>query len=281
MEEEMKPRITFRKLALIVALASVGVAVFLAVTTTARGNTNSVVVLSHGQSVELALVLDPFGLSDISTSVGNAVRMAEQLTPSIDGFHVQVVNYGAPCFSDDNVAANAAVASAVVSDPHTVAVIGHLCSVAFSGLPDPDALPCESPSFPNALSIYESAGVPTISGSATGDCLPSVGPSMFNRTAIADSNFDSWYSQVTALPSDVRWRAMYAHEFGSPPSDFADLYFDATRILLSRIAQVAHVQHGNLVIDRAVLAATIRATTGFSGVTGSITIDPATGNRLP
>jgi hypothetical protein len=37
-------------------------------------------------------------------------------------------------------------------------------------------------------------------GSTTGDCLPSVGPSMFNRTAVADPNFDSWYSQVTALP---------------------------------------------------------------------------------
>jgi hypothetical protein len=277
----MKPRLAFRTLALLVALASVGVAVFLAFSTTARGNTNSVVVLSHGQSVELALVLDPSELPDISTSVGNAVQMAEQLTPSIDGFHVQVVNYSAPCFSDDNIAANAAVASAVVSDPHTVAVIGHLCSRAFSGLLDPDAFPCQTPLSPNALSIYESAVVPTISGSATGDCLPSVGPSMFNRTALADPNFDSWYSQVTALPSDIRWSATYAKVFGSPPSVFADLYFDATRILLSRIAQVAHVQHGNLVIDRAVLAATIRATTGFKGVTGSITLDPATGNRLP
>jgi hypothetical protein len=277
----MKPRLTFRKLALIVALASLGVAVFLAVTTTARGNTNSVVVLSHGQSVELALVLVPSDLPDISASIGNAVQMAEQLTPSIDGFRVQLVDYGAPCFSDDYVAANAAVASAVVSDPHTVAVIGHPCSNAFSGLLHTDASPCESPSSPNALSIYEAAGVPTINGSTTGICLPSVGPSMFNRTAVANPNFDSWYSQVTALPSDVRWRAIYAKEFGSPPTDFADLYFDATRILLSRIAQVAHVQHGNLVIDRAVLAATIRATTGFNGVTGSITIDPATGNRLP
>lgn len=278
--KKMKPKLSVWRLALVVALASIGVAAFLAVTTTAQGNTNSVVVLSHGQAVELALVLDPSELSDISTSVGNAVQMAEQLTPSIDGFRVQVVNYAAPCGSADAVASNAAVASAVVADPHTVAVIGHLCSVAFSGLSDPDASPCRSPSFPNALSIYESAGIPTINGSTTGICLPSVGPSMFNRTVVADPNFDSWYSQVTALPSDVRWSAVYQKEFGSPPGPFADTYFDATRILLSRIAQVAYVQHGNLVIDRAVLAATIRATTGFRGVTGPITIDPATGNRL-
>lgn len=276
----MNPKLRFRKLALVVALVSVGVAVFVAVTTTARGNTNSVVVLSKGQSVELALVLDPSELPDISTSIGNAVQMAEQLTPSIDGFPVQLVNYSAPCFSDDAVAANAAVASAVVSDPHSVAVLGHLCSHAFSGLQDSDAPSC-SPLIPNALSIYESAGVPAISGSATGICLPSVGPSMFNRTAVADPNFDSWYSQVTALPSDIRWSSMYTRRFGGPPTAFADLYFDATSILLSRIAQVGRVQHGNLVIDRAVLAATIRATTGFRGVTGSITIDPATGNRLP
>jgi ABC-type branched-subunit amino acid transport system substrate-binding protein len=277
----MQQKLISRKLALVVALASLGAAVFLAVATTARGNTNSVVVLSHGQSVDLALVVDPFELPDISTSVRNAVQMAEQHAPSIDGFHVQVVDYAAPCFSVDSVAANAAVASAVVSDPHTVAVIGHLCSAAFSGLLDADAVPCETPLSPNALSIYESAGIPTINGSTTGDCLPSVGPTMFNRTAVADPDFDSWYSQVTALPSDVGWRALYAREFGSPPTDFADLYFDATRILLTRIARVAHVQHGNLVIDRAVLAAALRATAGFPGVTGPITIDPASGNRLP
>lgn len=277
----MNRKLKFLKPALVVALVSMAVAVFLALTTTARGNTNSVVVIGHDQSAEVALVLDPSELPDISTSVGNAVRMAEQLTPPIDGFPVRVVTYAAPCFSDDAVAANAAVASTVVSDPHSVAVIGHLCSVAFSGLTTPDASPCESPLVPNALSIYESAGIPAISGSATGDCLPSVGPSMFDRTAVADPDFDTWYSQVTALSSDARWRAMYAHEFGSPPSDFADLYFDATRILLSRIAQVAQVRHGNLVVDRALLASAIRATTGFRGVTGSITIDPVTGNRVP
>jgi hypothetical protein len=249
--------------------------------TSARGSANGQVVLSHGQSLEIALVLDPYELSDISASIGNAVQMAEQLTPAIKGFRVQLVDHAAPCFSDDAVEANAAVASAVVSDPHTVAVIGPLCSVAFSGIPDPDASPCESPSFPNALSIYETAGVPTINGSTTGDCLPSVGPTVFNRTAVADPDFDAWYSQVKALPLDILWRSLYELRFGAPPTDFADLYFDATNVLLTRIAKIAHVQDGRLVIDRAKLAAAIRATTLFPGVTGSITIDPVTGNRVP
>jgi hypothetical protein len=40
------------------------------------------------------------------------------------------------------------------------------------------------------------------------------------------------------------------------------------------------VSSGRLVIDRAALAQAIRHTTRFPGVTGSITLDPATGNRV-
>jgi hypothetical protein len=102
---------------------------------------------------------------------------------------------------------------------------------------------------------------------------------MFNRTAVDDTGFDAWYAAVQTLPSDKLWTAIYTLEFGSPPGQYADLYFDATTLLLARIYQVSRLSGGSLVIDRAALAQAIRHTTGFPGVTGPITLDPATGNR--
>jgi ABC-type branched-subunit amino acid transport system substrate-binding protein len=172
------------------------------------------------------------------------------------------------------------VAESVVANPQTVAVIGHECSYAFSGgaVLDDNGV-CQTPATPNALAIYEAAGIPTVNGSATSPCLPEVGPTVFNRTAVDDTGFDTWYAAVKALPSDKLWTALYTLEFGAPPGDYADLYFDATTLLLARIFEVSRVSAGSLVIDRAALAQAIRHTTGFPGVTGSITLDPATGNR--
>jgi ABC-type branched-subunit amino acid transport system substrate-binding protein len=168
----------------------------------------------------------------------------------------------------------------VVANPQTVAVIGHECSYAFSGGAElDDNGVCLKPTTPNALAIYEAAGVPTINGSTTSPCLPGDGPTVFNRTTAADPGFVAWYASVKALPSDKVWTALYTLEFGAPPGDYADLYFDATTLLLERIFQVSRVSASSLVIDRTALAQAIRHTTGESGVTGPITLDPVTGNR--
>jgi ABC-type branched-subunit amino acid transport system substrate-binding protein len=81
---------------------------------------------------------------------------------------------------------------------------------------------------------------------------------------------------VKALPSDVRWRARFAARVGSPPSDYADLYYDATDVLLAAIRE--RIGHGNLTVDRAALAEA--RTRGFRGVTCTVTLDPATGFRI-
>jgi len=86
---------------------------------------------------------------------------------------------------------------------------------------------------------------------------------------------------VQALPADRLWSAVYTLEFGAPPGVDADLYFDATTLLLTRTWQVSRLGARGLTIDRAALAQAIRHTTGFPGVTGPVTLDPATGNRVP
>ena len=64
------------------------------------------------------------------------------------------------------------------------------------------------------------------------------------------------------------------------PTGFADLYFDATRLLLARLEQTARNVKGSLVIDRLALARAVRHTRHFPGVTCSIALDPATGFRI-
>jgi ABC-type branched-subunit amino acid transport system substrate-binding protein len=240
------------------------------------------VVVSRGQHVEIAVALDrSTGVgAPLTPSIVDAIHMATQLIPSIRGFRVQLDPYDAPCGDDEAVGPDASVAQSVVAVPQTVAVIGHECSYAFSGGAElDDNGVCQTPTTPNALAIYEAAGIPTINGSTTSPCLPADGPTVFNRTVVADPGFDTWYAAVQTLPSDKLWTAIYTLEFGAPPTEYADLYFDATTLLLARIYQVSRVSSGRLVIDRAALAQAIRHTTRFPGVTGPITLDPATGNR--
>jgi ABC-type branched-subunit amino acid transport system substrate-binding protein len=237
------------------------------------------VVVTRGQHVEIAVALDrSTGVgAPFTPSIVDAIHIATQLFPAIRGFRVQLDPYDAPC---DDAVANASVAQSVVANPLTVAVIGHECSDAFSGgaVLDDNGV-CDSPTTPNALAIYEAAGIPTINGSATSPCLPADGPTVFNRTAVDDPGFDAWYASVQTLPSDKIWTAIYTFEFGAPPTKFADLYFDATTLLLTRIYQASRLSDGMLVIDRVALAQAIRNTTDFPGITGPITLDPATGNR--
>ena len=90
----------------------------------------------------------------------------------------------------------------------------------------------------------------------------------------------TWAAQVSALPSDKLWQLAYRARFGVAPTGFADLYFDATRLLLARLERTARVVNGHLVIDRLSLAQAVRHTRHFPGVTCSIALDPATGFRI-
>ncbi len=243
----------------------------------ARPSANAQVVVQRGQPVQLALVLDYAGVGQpFEQGVHNAVQMAIEQHPSIRGFRVRINDYVGPCFDPANPLvdqrdANVTAANAVVANAQNVAVIGHECSSPFGEPRPPDT---------TALEIYQRNGIVAINGSATASYLPEVGPTVFDRTAVADPNFDAWYALVKALPSDQLWQQAYRSEFGVAPTDFADLYFDAASLLLRRLREVSKAAGGSLVIDRAALANAVRNTTDFEGVTCTVTLDPLTGNRV-
>lgn len=233
-----------------------------------------------GRPVELAVVIDP--TTDWGQGVLNAVHMAVQ-GKSLNGAAFQVDIYDAPCNTGPtDVAANVAAAQNVLADSAILAVIGHGCSYAFAGMPAAYGGngPCPTPVSPNGLAVYEAAGMPTINGSTTNRCLPGVGPTMFNSTAVADPRFNAWYAAVQRTPGDQLWRARYAAEFGASPTDYADLYYDATSVLVAAIRSSARPIVGGISIDRAAIASALRHTSGFPGATCAVDIDPATGYRV-
>ena len=263
----MHPR-TIRRLVVPAVLAGLVVAAALA----SRGEagavrtpriTSSKVVVPRGRPLEIAFV----GSSDFpafTQSFRNAIEMAIEDHPAIRGFQVQLTESDPPCFGGtDPGAANVAAANAIVADSQIAGVIGHVCSDGFRA----------------ALPVYEQAGVVTISGSATAADLPSLGPTVFNRTAVPDPVFESWYPLVRTLPSDLQFQEDYEAEFAAP-ADFSDLYFDAASLLLRRLRQVSRIDTGGrLVVDRATLAHAVRNTRYFQGVTCRVTLDEA-GNRV-
>jgi ABC-type branched-subunit amino acid transport system substrate-binding protein len=229
----------------------------------AASSTATTVVVPHGQPIQIAFV-GSSDFPDFTQSFRNAIQMAIQQDPTIKGFPIQINESDPVCFSGDFAGANAGAATAIVSNHQNVAVIGHICSGGFK----------------SALPIYQNADLVTINGSATDPSLPALGPNVFNRTAVEDPNFDAWYAQVKALPSDLAFRQAYQSKFGAPPQDFTDLYFDAASLLLRDITSVSTIVNGNLVIDRAALASTVRNTTNYQGVTCAVTLNPASGNRV-
>jgi ABC-type branched-subunit amino acid transport system substrate-binding protein len=246
----------------------------LAVPTAAWADTSQAtqVVVPRGQPVQFAFTADTTQpqfpvFAAFTTSAESAIQMAIEQHPTIRGFPIQVNDVETLC---GDGADNTASATTIVSNPQNTAVLGNLCT---SGMV-------------SALPIYEAAGVVTISGSASGSVLPPLGPSVFNRTivvsdAVGDAG-DIWVSQIASLPSVLEWDQEFEAEFGVAPflSPLPALYFDAASLLIRDLEQVSRIANGNLVIDRAALANAVRNTTKFQGVSCTITLDAATGDRL-
>jgi len=221
------------------------------------------VVVPRGQAIQIAFA-DDSG-SGFATSLTNAIGMAVGNHPSVDGFPIRVNSVDVRTCGNPpgTVAAAATGAYRITSNLQNVAVLGQVCSHGFA----------------QALKIYETAGVVVITGSATNPALPAAGPDVFNRTTVDDNTFDNWYATISQLPVDLVWRQQYTDRFGTPPSDFADLYYDAAGIVIDDIAAVSQVDSkGELLVNRAALAAAVRNTSGYPGVTCSVTID-SSGNR--
>jgi ABC-type branched-subunit amino acid transport system substrate-binding protein len=221
----------------------------------------TLVAVPRGQPVQVAFAA-ALNAPEYEPSIANAVQMAVEAHPAIRGFPIQINLVSAAC---GDPAADVAAATSITANLQNVAELGQFCSYGFD----------------QALPIYQSAGVVTISGSATNDSLPSFGPTVFDRTTVDDDTFDSWYATVAQLPRDLAWQQAYALRFAGAPSGFADLYYDATSLLIRDLQQVSVVDvGGTLIVNRAALAGAVRTTTGYQGVSCTITLDPSTGNRL-
>lgn len=220
-------------------------------------------VVAPGQPLQIAFVNDLTGAASVfAPSLSNAVRMAVGFQPTVRGFRIQVNTYDNACGA---AGASLAAAGAVVANTQNAGVLGHVCSLGFA----------------EALPVYEAAGLVTISGSASNRALGTLGLSVFNRVAVADPGFDAWYASVAALPGDLAWQHGYQVIFGTPPLPLADLYYDAASLLISHLKRVSRVDRsGSLIVDRGALAAAVRSTRHFRGVSCTIRLDPATGNRV-
>jgi ABC-type branched-subunit amino acid transport system substrate-binding protein len=226
-----------------------------------KGSSATQIVVPKGQWVEIVYTAganDPI-VGGLNESIANAIDMAVAGHPSIRGFPIRINDVESSCQDD-----NSAVASQIVGNRQNVAVLGHICSGGFE----------------SALPIYQAAGVVVVSGSASRDTLPSLGPTVFDRTIVRDGDGGAaWYDAVSALPRNIEWRAEYEAEFGEAPAYLSDTYFDAASLLTKRLQQVSKMVNGNLVINRAALARAVRETAGFQGVTCSVSFD-AVGNRI-
>jgi ABC-type branched-subunit amino acid transport system substrate-binding protein len=250
----------------LLAIAAAGCVLAAASTSAGPG---PVVTVPAGGPLQIAVVLPHSGgAAADGANVRDAVQMAVDDHGPVLGFAVQLNDVDGPCGGDVS-AAHVAAADAVVANQQNVGVIGHYCTAG-----DKAALP-----------IYEQAGVVAISGSVTGAAAPSFGPTVFDRTVVEDApqgkSADAWYKSIQNLKSEPQWQAAYAARFGQAPVQYADLYYDATMLLLDRIGQIATANgNGSLSIDRTALAAAVRGTTDYVGVSCTITLDAATGNRI-
>jgi alpha-glucoside transport system substrate-binding protein len=231
---------------------------------------SSAVTVPPGNPVEIAAVMAlGFGFTPDNIA---AVQMAIDAYGPIKGFAVQHNDHDGGC----SLGTGADVADTIVNtDTQTVGVIGPTCSSSASG----------------AAPVLEAGGVVMVSHAATGPDLPTFGSTVFNRLIVEDPATDDWFGKVSRLPSVRQWKAEFEALQGHPPEVFSDLAYDATFLLLTRIDEVSTVDGGgNLVIDRAALAAAVRGTgsarlvkrplAGLAGVTGDISLDGATGNRV-
>jgi ABC-type branched-subunit amino acid transport system substrate-binding protein len=225
-------------------------------------STATQVVVPRGHPLEVAFTPDLTGLtSGFAASLADAVQMAVESHPAVRGFPIQINTVNTPC---GDATADLAAATSVVGHLQNAAVLGPFCSTA-----DVVALP-----------IYETAHLVTLSGSTTDPSLPPLGPHVFNSVAISDqccpyvAQSGPWYATVAVLPSDLEWRQSFAEEFGAAPMSFADLYYDATRLLIRQLQNTSSIDRsGNLLINRAALAQAVRGTANYDGVTCTITLD--------
>ncbi|MEA4907438.1 MAG: branched-chain amino acid ABC transporter substrate-binding protein [Chloroflexi bacterium] len=126
-------------------------------------------VIADGDTVKIGMGAPMTGdNANFGTDISQGGTIAIQDAGDIDGWAFELVT------EDDGGTpeGGAAVANKLVSDPTVVAIAGHI----FSGATDA------------AMPIYEDAGLPMLSPSATNPALTEKGSAVFNRVAFTDAD---------------------------------------------------------------------------------------------
>jgi branched-chain amino acid transport system substrate-binding protein len=130
---------------------------------------NGCAVIPAGDTVKIGMAGPMTGsYADFGTDISNGGKLAITDGGDIDGWKFELV------VEDDGASAEggAAVANKLVTDPTFVAMAGHIFSGATAA----------------AIPIYEKAGIPMLSPSATNPPLTQSGSKVFNRNAFTDTD---------------------------------------------------------------------------------------------
>ena len=224
---------------------------------TRAASPDSDVIVPPGSPIEIALAAWPGypGAPDLPI----AAQMAMSDYGPIKGYNVQRNEFDAGC----DPTTGAAAATAIVSNTMHVGVIGPLCSSSTSA----------------ALPIFEAAALVMISPASTSPDLPPLGPTVFNRVILPDPHWEAWDVRVSQWHPVIQWSRNFAAAHGHQPDTAAKYVYDATMLLLYQIDAVSTTGAGGLTINREALAAAVRGTSGYNGLTGDVTLN-AGGDRI-
>ncbi|MDH3944277.1 MAG: amidohydrolase family protein [Anaerolineae bacterium] len=215
------------------------------------------IVIPPGVSIKIP-VMGPFSgePAGMMTAIEHAVQMAVEDHGPIHGYQIEFVRSDAAC----DQAAGAPAAEEITTRWNAPAVIGPACSnQAIDSLP-----------------LFETAGLPSISASATRPDLTSLAPTTFNRVILhAGQPGAAEGAEIAGLESVQAFYAEFEARGGVLPggtlNPFTAYAYDAARILLLALEQSSQLmEDGSLDIDRTALTAALRATMNYTGVTGSI-----------
>ena len=218
-----------------------------------------VVIVPAGQPVQLALAT----WLDVSVPYEDyyaSFDLAAADHGPIKGFNLQRNVFDAGC--DQPSGQNAG--DQIVANTQNLGVIGPFCSSSTFGMGP----------------VLESAGVVMISYSNTSPLLDDYGWTVFNRVVVTDPEYVDWNEYITHLSSVTLWNDEFYFAYGRQPTEFAKYVYDSTLLLLNRLDEVSTLDgSGNLLVDRAALAAAVRDTFSYMGVTGRIFLE-ADGDRV-
>ena len=159
--------------------------------------------IPSGETIKIGMGAPLLGdYSMFGTDISQAVSLALAMDDGFEGWTYELVaedTGGTP-------EAGAAVANLLVTDPTVVAIAGHI----FSGSTDA------------AIPIYDAAGLPMMSPSATNPDLTQKGSAVFNRLAFTDA--DQGKSAASLLYNDLGFRKIgVMHDGGTYGQGLADV----------------------------------------------------------